>query len=236
MEQLSFLPDGFTEIPSNEALNFLLPRHYLGRGCSISRAFGVYEGGTLKAVCTFGVPASVPLVEQLCGKKWRDHILELNRLCRTDDYDEPLSKFVAWCLKQLKDNDIIVVSFADSEAHHHGYIYQATNFFYTGETDVKYDIYTGGHPRTYTQEQRESGLRTLRSMKYRYVYFCTHNKKLKKEWMQSLKYPIQPYPKGDNQNYVLGTVMQKQVYKQLGKGKYEEVRKEEHNGSVQTDT
>lgn len=34
-------------------------------------------------------------------------------------------------LKQYKD-DLILVSYADSAQGHHGYIYQATNWIYTG--------------------------------------------------------------------------------------------------------
>ena len=44
------------------------------------------------------------------------------------------------------------------------------------------------------------------SAKHRYVYFCTSDKKLKKQWKEALNYPILPYPKGDNENYELGRV------------------------------
>lgn len=40
------------------AVDFLLPRHYSGRVPSISKAFGWYINGELKAVCSFGKPAS----------------------------------------------------------------------------------------------------------------------------------------------------------------------------------
>ena len=50
-----------------------------------------------------------------------------------------------------------------------------------------------------------------RSIKHRYVYFCTKSKRLKREWMESLRYPILPYPKGDNSNYELGRFIGKTV-------------------------
>ena len=89
--------------------------------------------------------------------------------------------------------------------NHHGYIYQSTNFIYTGCTKSRTDMYTkdGKHSRHYSQEE-QNGMRKVRSSKHRYIFFCTNSKKLKQEWLKSLNYPIMPYPKGDNDNYVLG--------------------------------
>lgn len=102
--------------------------------------------------------------------------------------------------------DWIIVAYSDTAMHHNGYIYQATNFLYTGQTKERTDIYSGygKHSRHYVQEQREDNIRILRSAKNRYVYFCTNKKHLKEQWMHDLLYPIQPYPKAENQNYVLG--------------------------------
>lgn len=62
----------------------------------------------------------------------------------------------------------------------------------------------GGHARHY-KEQEQGEYRTYRFAKHRYIYFCTFNKRLKREWKDNLKYPIQPYPKGDNnKDYRLG--------------------------------
>lgn len=200
------------EISSQDAAAFLLPRHYSGRKPSISKAFGWYEAEELKAVCTFGKPASAPLCKGVCGEEWYKHVYELNRLCRTEDLKEPLSKFVGWCLKQLKPYDWIIVSYSDTAMNHHGYIYQACNFIYTGATKPRTDMFVeqGRHPRHYKLEDQK-GLRKVRSSKHRYIYFCTSNKKLKKTWANSLKYPIEPYPKGDNSNYVLGEFLQEKV-------------------------
>ena len=59
--------NGMVEIYYHVAQDFLLPRHYSGRTPSISKAFGWYIGTELKAVCTFGKPASPPLCESVCG-------------------------------------------------------------------------------------------------------------------------------------------------------------------------
>lgn len=94
------------EIDYKTAVDFLLPRHYSGRVPTISKAFGWFDCQTytsehLKAVCTFGKPASPSLCVGICGKEHAQSVYELNRLCRTDDWEEPLSQFVSACLRRL---------------------------------------------------------------------------------------------------------------------------------------
>lgn len=192
------------KIEYKEAIDFLLPRHYSGRKPVISYAFGYYEEGVLKAVCTFGKPASNSLCEGVCGVKYKDKVFELNRLCVDGDIKIKLSSFVAWCLNELKLDNLIIISYADTQMNHHGYIYQATNWLYTGMTKSRTDKYTEGgkHSRHYHND-KQNGLRKFRSSKHRYVYFSADKRK-KKEYKNSLKYPILPYPKGDNSNYKLG--------------------------------
>lgn len=92
-------------IDSKTAGQFLLPRHYSGRLPTISQAFGWYFGDKLKAVCTFGKPASPYVCKGVCGEKWQNSVYELNRLCRTDDLEEPLSAFVSAYLRRLRVNN-----------------------------------------------------------------------------------------------------------------------------------
>ena len=132
------------ELSSKEATDFLLPRHYAGRIPSISRAFGWKVDGALKAVCTFGKPATPFLCTGVCGKKYSASVYELNRLCRVDGFKEPLSAFVGACLRRLRAMNWIIISYSDTQMNHHGYIYQATNFLYTGMTKERTDMYTGG--------------------------------------------------------------------------------------------
>lgn len=206
-------------IDHKTAIEFLLPRHYSGRKPQISKAFGWYDCESrtkdnpeglpdishLKAVCTFGKPASANLCTGICGEEYSSNVYELNRLCRVDEWDEPLSSFVGACLRSLRGFNWIIVSYADSGMNHNGYIYQATNFIYTGKTKRRTDKYTEGnkHSRHYSNEE-QNGLRKVRTAKHRYVYFCTMNKRLKKEWKEALRYPVLPYPKELNQNYTLG--------------------------------
>jgi hypothetical protein len=192
------------EITYKEAINFLLPRHYSGRKPSISYAFGYYESDVLKSVCTFGKPASNSLCIGVCGVEYSRSVYELNRLIVDGGIKIPLSKFVAYCLNQLKQYNLIIVSYADTQMSHNGYIYQATNFLYTGKTKQRTDKYVDGgrHSRHYDNDNQK-GLRKLRSSKHRYIYF-TCNKKYKKIYTKKLNYKIEDYPKGDNKKYILG--------------------------------
>ena len=193
------------EITYRQAVDSLLPRHYSGRTPVICKAFGWFYENDLKAVVTFGKPATPTLCKGIGGEEWSDKVYELNRLCRVDDWHEPLSQFVAFCLRKLKVLDWIIVSYSDTAMNHHGYIYQACNFIYTGATPRRTDVYTGSkHSRHYTKGKGEGMIRKIRSSKHRYVYFCTNNRHLKQYWMDVLRYPIEPYPKGDNENYKLG--------------------------------
>lgn len=191
-------------IDSKTAIDFLLPRHYSGRVPTISQAFGWYFGKELKAVITFGKPASPAPCIGVCGKKYADSVYELNRLCRDDDLDEPLSQFVSACLRRLRANNWIVVSWSDTGMHHNGYIYQACNFIYTGCSKKRTDPWheSGKHARHVKCGTEQ--YRVVRMPKHRYVYFCTFNKRLKQEWKDNFNWEILPYPKGENQNYTLG--------------------------------
>lgn len=197
------------KIPYKEAVDFLLPRHYSGRIPNIKYAFGYYEAGVLgnlelKAVCTFGKPASNSLCIGICGKEYSSQVYELNRLYSEENINIQLSHFVSACLKELSSENLIIVSYSDSQMNHHGYIYQATNWLYTGATKSRTDKYTenGKHSRHY-QNDKQNGLRKVRSSKHRYVYFCG-DKRFKKNIINQLKYEILPYPKGENKKYKAG--------------------------------
>ena len=214
------------DIDHKTAADFLLPRHYSGRKPQISRAWGWYDKQSkdgvlpdishLKAVCTIGKPASPPLCVGICGEENSQYVYELNRLCRVDDWMEPLSQFVGAILRQCRINNWIVVSFSDTDMHHNGYIYQACNFIYTGLTKERTDKYTEGnkHCRHY-DNGKQGEFRKVRTAKHRYVYFCTIDRRLRRRWMQALNYPICPYPKGENETYTLGVYQEPRVVRCL---------------------
>ena len=207
--------ESISEIAYDEAVAFLLPRHYSGRKPVVSKAFGLIEDGVLQAVITYGKPASPSVCVGICGKEYSGNVYELNRMCRSDEYRKPLSHFVSATLRMLKSLDWIVVSYSDTAMNHHGYVYQACNFLYTGTSAPHADKYVpegSGHNRhAESFDVRKDEFSVERSIKHRYVYFCTKSKRLKKEWMNTLRYPVLPYPKGDNSNYELGRFIGKTV-------------------------
>ena len=207
--------ESISEIAYDEAVAFLLPRHYSGRKPVVSKAFGLIDDGVLQAVITYGKPASPSVCVGICGKEYSGKVYELNRMCRSEEYRKPLSHFVSSTLRMLKPFDWIVVSYSDTAMNHHGYVYQACNFLYTGTSAPHADKYVpegSGHNRhAESFDVRKDEFSVERSIKHRYVYFCTKSKRLKKEWMNSLRYPVLPYPKGDNSNYELGKFIGKTV-------------------------
>lgn len=159
----------------------------------------------LVAVCTFGKPASRTLCTGVCGPEYSSSVYELNRLCRIEELKEPLSAFVSACLRRLRAENWIIVSYADTGMHHNGYIYQACNFLYTGRTSARTDEYMPGVKHHRHADRSEPGkFRKVRTAKNRYIWFATKSKSLKKAWVEALKYPVLPYPKEENKNYVLG--------------------------------
>lgn len=201
------------EIDNKTAVDFLLPRHYSGRKPPISKAYGWYDGETftpdhLMAVCTFGKPASPAPCESVCGKEFSANVFELNRLCRRDEWEEPLSSFVGACLRRLRVMDWIVISYSDTGMSHHGYIYQACNFLYCGASKERTDKYVEGnrHSRHYKEED-QGKYRIVRTSKHRYVFFCTKKRNLMRVWKSNFRWIPQPYPKGENKNYTLGEYM-----------------------------
>ena len=121
-------------IKKNIYEDWILHKHYAKRLCSVSCAFGLYIDKMIEGVITFGMPPSSTLAESICGKDNSKYVLELNRLIINNNLPKnTLSQFVSKSIKMLKKPKIIV-SFADPNMNHSGYIYQATNFIYTGQS------------------------------------------------------------------------------------------------------
>lgn len=190
-------------ISNKEALPFLMNVHYARRIPCISYAFGLFVDGELIGVVTYGVPASPPLCKGIAGEKNFHNVLELNRLVIAPDENGKnyASYLVSKSLKMLP-NRTFVVSYADTAWSHVGYVYQATNFLYTGMSATRTDTYqpSGKHPRHY-DKTNYNNLRQTRSAKHRYVYLVG-DKRTKKQMLKELRYPvIKEYPKGDEIRY-----------------------------------
>lgn len=179
--------------------DWLLNKHYAKRIPSISFSFGLFKENILIGVLTIGKPASNQLCIGVCGIENSQYVYELNRLCVNDGLERnALSFFLSKSLKLIKEN-LILISYADTKMNHNGYIYQATNWIYTGATKERTDIgiENNKHSRHYDKNIDYLN-RKFRSSKHRYIYFLG---KLKINFKNKLNYKTLPYPKGENKRY-----------------------------------
>ena len=209
------------QIQPKETYQWLLEKHYAKRIPQIMHSFGLYVDGALKGVVTYGIPASPALCMGICGKEYSDKVLELNRLCLMENNKNESSFLVSHSI-QLLPKPTIVVSYADTSQGHVGYVYQATNFLYTGLSANRVDWTIKGmehkHSKTISDGMTLESIKekygddfyyTERSRKHRYILF--HGSKTDKKIMKKLlKYNIKPYPKGDSQKYDSGGNIQTQ--------------------------
>lgn len=175
----------------DETKPFILEIHYAKRMPSISYSFGLFRNDELVGVVTYGKPATPSICKGIAGKDNKEKVFELNRLVLKDNLKNEASILISKSLKLLPPN-LIIVSYSDTNEDHIGYVYQATNFLYTGITRFRTDIYSLGHPRHYDKNSNE---RITRSQKHRYVIF-TGSKTNKKHLRNKLRYRVyDEYPK-----------------------------------------
>lgn len=181
--------------------------HYLKRKCSIYKAFGLYHNDrTLVGVCVFSVPHSKAL-KLTFGTEFENEIVELSRLWVNDNVPKNGESFlIAKALKLLDKK--IVFSYADKKEGHIGYIYQASNWYYTGLGGNAYEykikgINLTGHQISLTNSHTVSELKeywhdswTINKVpkKHRYLYLNCSTKQ-KKYLLSLFKFNVLPYPK-----------------------------------------
>ncbi len=200
-------------VPRHEAVPWIVDRHYAHRMPPISTLGGLVDPtGWLRGVCAFGPPAR--MFNDGYGLFEGDEpvpTFELNRLVIDDDCDPPLSWFVAKSL-ELLPRPAAVISYADPNAGHHGYIYQALSWDYLGTTADRAKFLrvdgTELHERTVVSQFGSSRRETLpkgvsvaeQAGKYRYLKLL--GSKSQRRWLRRrLRYDVLPYPKGDNDRY-----------------------------------
>ena len=205
-------------IPKKAVIPYLLNRHYARRICPMTYSFGLFDSDKLIGVCVFGTSAN-----RNNNSIGEYKIIELNRLFVEDNAGKNvLSYFVSKCLKMLP-SPIVVFSYADPNNGHHGYIYQATNWLYLGQghrqdgrrdTGITQFVKDGKmyHAKTVSEmigssskevAEKNGFIRLFLPPKHKYCYLIG-TKREKKDMINSIKYPILPYPKGDNCKYDTG--------------------------------
>ena len=196
------------------AKNLIIKNHYSHKWTSCRYAFGLILDNKIVGVCVYGYPVGRLTAQSISKKVEPKSTLELTRLWVNDSEGKNTeSYFIGQTFKWLKrfDRSIkVLISYSDPMQKHVGYIYQATNWLYQGNktrlVDGYYYIVHGEtlHPRTcfskYDTTKPDELLkidpnssRFALDRKHRYIYIL--DKKNKKDILNTLKHPILPYPK-----------------------------------------
>lgn len=204
----------FSVVPADKKLceQFVIKKHYSHRVPIFWAGFALIENGKVEGVCIYGQPS--PPIQKYAFKDRDFRLYELTRLVVQTETKNAASFLVGNSLKMLMPSPCAVVSFADSEYGHCGYIYQATNWLYTGAT-VSHDhayLVDGKrvHPMTLRDRgitnpkewAKENGIETVKPMeKHRYFYLCGSARQ-KKKMLNALRYQIiSVYPKAIPRRY-----------------------------------
>ena len=202
------------EIRSQWAMDMVMDHHYSHRVVGCTRVFGLFEDEELVGCCCFSIPASYTLCKGVCGDEFKANVYELSRLVVTTTASNAASFLIGSSLRAMDDR--IVVSYADCNDHvgHVGYVYQATNWIYTGTgtAEPKWAHPVSGEIISYTRRHIDVKAKALgldwtelvkikQAGKHRYVTF-TGSKAFKRRARLALKYPPLPYPKGDTKRHL----------------------------------
>ena len=128
---------------------------------------GVWENSKFIGVVIFGVGASAVLHKQF--KLTQFEVCELVRVALTK-HETKVSRIVAIALKFLKKSNRkirVCVSFADPYQGHHGGIYQAGNWFYTGMSAGTREYFYNNDWRHVTDIYKRVPNEIVKKLKYR---------------------------------------------------------------------
>lgn len=170
--------------------------------------FGVWEGNAFIGVVVFSRGANPNLARPYGLKPWQ--VCELTRIALTD-HKAPVSKIMSVCLRMIRrkeKNLRLIVSFADTEQGHHGGIYQACGWIYTGaaEGTPKYVLHgEKRHQRSIGAMGFKTSVRWLRQHVDKGVYTLPPSKKhryllpLDQAMRAQVIALAKPYPKREKQ-------------------------------------
>jgi hypothetical protein len=217
-----------TVMPISKAIcdEFVLKKHYSHRKPIFWAGFALIENGQIQGVAVYGQPSPPIQKHAFTDRDFR--LYELVRVVVQSKTKNATSFLVGNSLKMLEPKPCAVVSYADSEFGHCGYIYQATNWIYTGATVSHDHVYIIDGVRTHPMTLRDrgitnpkewakaNGIMTVKPMpKHRYFYLIG-NKREKKAMMGKLTYPVvSQYPKCLPNRYDDGENIVKFIDKQL---------------------
>lgn len=190
------------QIPNKLAQETIIEKHYLHRQAPCIFAYGMFDGDELVGVCMFGTPASHTLMLGVAGPELAHEVVELTRLWVDDRIERNGESYlISHSLRLLPRK--LVVSFADPSVGHIGYVYQASNWIYTGLSAKRrdYKVEGGKHSRTtgmsvakMIEVYGSKPEMVDRPRKHRYIYVNAKGRE-RQRLIASLKYKQQGYPK-----------------------------------------
>lgn len=211
-----------SKISRSDAELLVNSHHYTGKQDikrklpGIKFAFGLYEDEELCGCVIYSIPASYTLCRGVCGLEYSKSVLELSRLVITTETKNAASWLIGASLRELsKLGNWVLVSYADCNDHvgHVGYIYQATNWVYTGQgtAEPAWVDPRDGKVLSYTRRHIDVKARAIglevsqlekqpQKGKHRYINWAGQRSFVKKA-KQDLKYTEKPYPKGPTRRH-----------------------------------
>ncbi|WP_343347626.1 hypothetical protein WJT74_05105 [Sphingomicrobium sp. XHP0239] len=111
--------------------------HYTGKMPNSGVKIGVWEDDKFIGVILFGVGAANATNGKAYGLARSHEIAELQRVALKAGHAYPVSKYVSIAIRMLRKQSPklrMLISFADPAQGHHGGIYQAGNWIYTGRS------------------------------------------------------------------------------------------------------
>lgn len=218
-------------IPKAMVKPWLLEKHYAKRIPPMQYTYGLYKGKHLEGVIVYGPTQSIMLNNGYaafgCDKNCKEYCpysFELLRLVIDSDIKNAASILVGRSLRVLP-TPAFLVSYADGNIGRVGYVYQATNWIYTGkagmskvyrhrETGKTYHSRTvaGWLGETLAKEAIPDWLEEVEEEpnKHRYIQLLG-SKTARKEMRKHLTYPSLPYPKGDSKRFDAGPKFETQA-------------------------
>jgi len=196
---------------------------WLGNMGTTEYAFGIFWNNIMAGAVCFGRTAGTSVYSSVCGEQYKLHAITLCRgACVHWAHEHSASKLIATaCRMMLGHGYNIFIAYSDPQAGEVGTVYQASNWIYCGMTSATEKFKTpNGKVKdarlvsAYTRDRRGGTLKYKRTRseqkrrmieqgcvffkgtpKHRYVLILGETKKIKREIMKALKWPVQPYPK-----------------------------------------
>jgi len=201
------------KIDFREAKKYIIKNHYSHTiASSVKLALGFYYNKELVTAVVYGCPIGRRVTEWL--QIDRENCVELIRLFSKDGLPKNIESYcIGQSFKYIRQNRPefkYLISYADPNHGHIGYIYQATNWRYVGVQRrllPERRIFIDGkevHTRNLNAKHGSTSKKNLeqiygdrleiKSALKKHVYLmCLGNKKEKRDWYK--KFPEQPYPK-----------------------------------------